>query len=318
MIDFPKTSTEAAALVGRGSVARAGATDLHERRRLRIAEGRLVDLRDVAGLDAIDVEPDRIVVGAKVTVAELGAHRDVRRVLPGVAAAASGLATPEIRAVGTVGGNLLQHPRCWYYRHPTAPCLRKGGHQCSARAGDHRYHACFEQGACVAVHASTLAMVMLAHDAEVEIEGGADRTLDELIGDGWTPSGPWPLEDGSILTRVSLPIPAVPERAAYFRTIARARAEWPLIEAYARLRIEDGRIVEARVVVGAVANTPLRLPDVEAALTGADAELDVLAKAAKLASRGASPLPMTEYKVPLLVDTVHEVLERALRSERRP
>ena len=372
MIDFPKTATEAAALADEDAVVRAGATDLHERRRLRIAEGHLVDLRDVAGLDAIEVEPDRVRIGARVTIADLGAHAEVRRALPGLAAAASGLATPEIRAVGTVGGNLLQHPRCWYYRHPTAPCLRKGGHRCSARGGDHRYHACFElaargeplvsserrqrrprqgakralvghkqpmrnaasvdaggvmasrgvhhglPGACVAVHASTLAMVLLAHDARIEVEGGEHRDIDRLLGDGWMPSAPAPLEPGSILTHVDVPVPEQPERAAYFRAIARARAEWPLVEAYVRLRVDGPRIADARVVVGAVANTPLRLPDVEAALVGRDASPDTLAKAAALASKGASPLPMTHYKVALLEDTVLEVLERALDSESAP
>jgi len=318
MIHFPTTPAEAAALVTPGSVVRAGSTDLHERRRLRIANGSIVDLRDVAGLDAIDVGATHLRIGAKVTVAQLGEHPEVRRVLPGLAMAACGLATPEIRAVATVGGNLLQHPRCWYYRHPTAPCLRKGNHQCSARAGDHRYHACFEQGGCVAVHASTLAAVMLAHDAEVEIEGAPDRTLAELIGTGWTPAEPAPLEPGSILTSVSVPRPQRPERAAYVRAIARARAEWPLVEAYARLRIDGEKIANARVVVGAVANTPMRLRDVEAALVGADATPETLAVASKQASRGASPLPMTEYKVPLVEDTVQEVLERALRSEPKP
>lgn len=308
MIVFPKDASEAAAYVGR---VRAGSTDLHERRRLGLADGDLVDLRDVEGLDQLGAYEGGLAIGAKVRIAELAAHLEGSP-FGGLGAAAGGLATPEIRAVATVGGNLLQQTRCWYYRNPDLDCLRKGGTDCPARSGDHRYHACFGTGPCIAVHSSTLAVALLGLDARVEIEGADDRSIDVLLGRGWKPSEPEPLEPGAVLTRVVVPAIEPGHRAAYVRSTSRARAEWPLVEAFAALVVQADRITSARVCVGAVANVPLRLPAVESALRGQPARADVVEAAAARASEGATPLPMTEYKLPLVTATVADVLQRAL------
>lgn len=313
MIVFPNTIEEA--LQAKGEI-RAGGTDLGERRHLGIATGDLVDLRDLPGLDGLERgDGGTLRIGARVTIAALARDEAVRAGYPGLAAAAGGLATPQIRAVGTLGGNLLQRTRCWYFRSPEAKCLKKGGDKCWARQGDHLFHACFDLGPCVSVHPSTLGMALMAYDASIEVAGGKARTVAELYGDGSDPRRDHGLEEGALLTAIVLPAPTAGERAAYFRAISRSRSEWPLVEVLARLVVESDVIRHAAVAMGGVAPVPLRLPKVDAALVGKPASKDTLAAAAAIASEGASPLPMTRYKVELIAGTVLETLERALKSK---
>ena len=315
MIEFPTSLTEATARPGD---LRAGGTDLQERRKLRIAEGPVVDLRDVPGLDAIAWQGDGLRIGALVTLAALAEHPDVRRYYPAVAAAAGGLATPQIRQRATLGGNLLQHVRCWYYRRPGADCLRRGGATCQARAGDHDHHVCFDRGACVAPNPSTMATALLAHDVKVEVAGAPERTLEALYGEPAGARSHHALPPGAVLSAVQLPRPLAHERAAYVRAISRARAEWPLVEVVARLVVEGDSVRAAIVTAGAVASVPLRLLAVERELVHNPTDEAHLAAAAARAADGASPLPGTAYKRDLMAGTVLEALERALAQEPAP
>jgi len=313
MIRFPTSLSEIEPPAsGSAPVVRAGGTDLSERRRLGLASGPLLDLRDLPGLDTVEWDgTGAATVGARVRVAAVAADPTLAAGYPGLVAAAGALATPQIRAVATLGGNLLQANRCWYYRNPDARCLKSGGEACLAREGDHLYHACFDLGACASVHPSTLGMALLAYDASVMVYGAADRTVAALYGDGSDARRDHQLEPGAVLTHVVLPRPRPGERAAYFRAIARARSEWPLVEVLVRLVMEGDTVRFAAVAMGGVAPVPLRLPAVEAALTGATMSEGTLAGAAALAREGASPLPMTGYKVDLVEGTVLEALERA-------
>lgn len=312
---FPVTPADAAALLGRGGAVRAGGTDLQERLDLGGAPVALIDLRDVAGIDAVAWRGHTLEIGARVRVADIAAHPDVAKHYPGLAAAAGGLATPQIRRVGTLGGNLLQRVRCWYFRNPDVQCMKKGGDACWAREGDHLYHSCFDLGPCIAPHPSTLGMALLAHDATATLASGRSLSMAELFGNGDDPTRENTLAADELLTHVTLPAPVAGELAAYLRTIARARAEWPLVEAIARLAVDgDGRVRMAAVVIGGVAVVPLRLPKVEQALMGESAGEAAFARAAALATDGAAPLPMTRYKIELLAPTVEDALARALAS----
>lgn len=156
--------------------------------------------------------------------------------------------------------------------------------------------------------------MMLGYEAQVEINGERLMSMTELYGDGRDPSHDHHLAAGDLLTSVLLPPPTADERAAYFRSISRARAEWALVEAGVRLVVDgDNQITLARVVVGGVANVPLRLPQVEEALIGRSATTTTFEQAAQLAAANASPLPQTGYKVPLLSGTVLETVDRAYR-----
>ena len=312
MIVFPTSVEEA--LSAEGTV-RAGGTELSERRRLPGMGGDLVDLRDTAGLDVLRFDDGGALrIGAKRTMAEIGEHPEVRAKYPGFAEAVGGLATPQIRAVGTMAGNLLQRTRCWYFRAPQTGlrCFKRGGQTCSARKGDHLFHACFDLGPCASVHPSTVGMAMLAYDGVVDVAPGGLRPVAALLGDGTDATRDNQLEAGALITALVLPPPRAGERSAYFRAISRARSEWPLVEVLARVVVEGETIVEAAIALGGVAPVPLRATAAEAALLGKAPSDAVLAAAARAATDGASPLPMTDYKVTLVEGAVLEALERAL------
>ena len=312
MIVFPTDLTQAS---GEKGEVRAGGTDLQERRRLGRSQAWLVDLRDVKGSRAIEERGGGMVVGALTKIAELADHDRIKSGYPGLAQAAGGLATPQIRAVATVGGNLLQRTRCWYYRAPESQCLKTGGNACRARAGDHLYHSCIDLGPCISAHPSTLGMALLAYEATVEVIGQPSRTIAELYGDGSDPTRDHQLPEGAVLSEIVLPPPKAGEQSAYMRAISRARAEWPLVEVLARVGVENGTIAWARLAVGHVAPRPLRLHAVETALVGAPADAAALVDIAAKAKEGAKPPPMTGYKLDLLQGSIIEALERALASK---
>ncbi|HNH46192.1 MAG TPA: FAD binding domain-containing protein [Myxococcota bacterium] len=310
MIHFPQQLSDLAALSGE---FRAGATDLAERRRHHISTGDLIDLRDLPGLDGLLLEGPRLNIGAKVTVQAVADSPLVRSHHPALAASAGVLATPAIRAVATVGGNLTQRVRCWYYRSPEQQCLKKGGTTCLARAGDHLYHACFDRGACVAPHASTLAMALLMGDVVV-LTNRRSLSVAEFLGDGTDARRENRLEAGELITGLSIPVVQAGLRAGYHRAISRARAEWPLVEAAAQLRVEGGVLRQVQLVLGGVATVPFRLPAVEAKLEGMALDLDQIRTALNGASQGASPLPMTGYKLELLAPTLFHAVRVAVEA----
>jgi xanthine dehydrogenase YagS FAD-binding subunit len=288
---------------------RAGGTDLSERRRSGRSGGPVVDIADLTGLTGLtEIAPTAgggVRIGALVTVAQVA--RELRA-YPALAATAAALATPEIRTMATIGGNLLQHTRCTYYRNPAFACLKSGGTGCPARDGLAHHGVADDRGPCVAPHPSSIGMALLTYDATVEVADAATRAIDTVFGDGSTHHG---LGDGDVLTAVVLPPPLTGERAAYERATSRRFAEWPLVEAVARIGVTDGRITTAAVGAGGVAPVPLRLRAIEALLIGERPEPAVLAVAAEAATDGFRPLEQTAYKLPLLRATVLDVLARA-------
>ena len=311
----PAPSTIGDALRATGEY-RAGGTDLQQRLRSGVSSGPPVDLKPLPGLDRVEWdERGRARIGALVPVATLADDPRLAAAYPGLAQSAAALATPQIRAVGTLGGNLLQRNRCWYYRHPAISCLKKGGEHCPARTGNHLFGVCFDLGPCVAPHPSTLGMALLVYAAQVELAGGGSRPVAALYGDGSDGHHDHQLSEHEILTAVHMPAPLEGERAAYVRTIGRAMAEWPLVEAIVRLAVTNGTIEFARAAAGGVAPIPRRLQPVEDALTGKPASAELLEQAASLSTEGASPLPLTHYKLDLLPRVVRDALNHAARVE---
>ncbi|MDX6763443.1 FAD binding domain-containing protein [Streptomyces sp. F8] len=301
------------AVRARGGELRAGGTDTGARQRSGVSAGPFTDLHGAAGLHGTAALPDGgLRIGALTTLAELAADPQVRAGWPALAASAGTAATPQIRAAGTVGGNLLQRNRCWYFRNPHVSCLQKGGAGCPAREGDHHFGVVGGAGRCIIPHPSTLAMALLTYDARVEVHDEEPRSVADLYGDGdLLHRADHLLPPYRILTAVRLPAPLPGERAACHRATSRAHAEWPLVEATARLAFDGATVTHAAVAAGGVARVPLRLPEVEAALIGREATPEALAAAAATVLARCRPLPQTGYKTTLFRDTVLEVLEQA-------
>lgn len=207
----PAPATFAAAAATPGEY-RAGGTDVSERRRTGRSTGGIVDLTGLPGLTQITPTPaGGVRIGALVNL-----ERVARELTdyPALAATAAALATPEIRAVATLSGNLLQRTRCAYYRNPAFTCSKSGGTGCPARGGLALHGVADDRGPCAAPHPSSIGMALLTYDAVVEVADGPTRSVTALFGDGSDGSRDHQLGDREILTAAVLPAPLVGERAA--------------------------------------------------------------------------------------------------------
>lgn len=289
----------------------AAGTDLMERRRTGVSQGVVTPLQRSAESAAARWAADgSAVVGASVTIAALASDPKIAAAYPGIAAAAGGLATPQIRNVATIGGNIAQRSRCWYYRNPHYACLKKGGATCPARDGNHLYGVIFDTGPCVAPHPSTMGAALLAYDAIVTTSARGRAPIADIFGDGRDGSRDNTLTEGEIITTIELPVPVAGERAVYNRCVSRTYAEWPLVEVVLRMVRDGDRVTFARLAVGGVAPVPLRLAAVEQAIVGGKMDAGAIAAAAQYAASAARPLPQTGYKVTLLEALVRDLLGR--------
>ncbi|HEX2899530.1 MAG TPA: FAD binding domain-containing protein [Bacteroidia bacterium] len=295
---------------------RAGGTDLMDRLRHHVSTTEVVDISRIPGLGQIVVNGDGTCgIGALVTIDQVAHNEGIRKNYPGLAQAAGALANPQIRRAASMGGALLQRSRCWYYRHEDFSCYKKGGNSCPMREGNHQYGVCFDLGPCVAPHPSTLGMALMAYDAEITVDGQGRRTVAALYGDGRQAAGDHLLAANEVLTHLHLPAPIPGELASYFRSISRARAEWPLVETLVVGNASDvGTIANARVVIGGVANVPLRLKEVENYLNGRSARRAIYEAAGRIAIKGVNPLIGTQYKVELVEKAVAETVEQTFAS----
>jgi xanthine dehydrogenase YagS FAD-binding subunit len=290
---------------------RAAGTDLSERRRSGVSRGPLIDIAPSPDSIGMAWGADGTVrIGTLTTIAAIAADTRIAEAYPGLAASAQGLATPQVRHLATLGGNLAQRSRCWYYRNPHIACLKKGGADCPARSGNHLYSVAFDLGPCVAPHPSTMAAALLAYDARVTTNRRSGLTIGELLGDGSNGAADHALAPGEMIEGVELPPPLPRECALYKRAISRSHAEWPLVEVCARAVLSAGTFQFVRITAGGIAPVPLRLSASETALQGKPANAATIADAARQAAAGGKPLPMTGYKLDLLVGVVHDLLER--------
>lgn len=290
---------------------RAGGTDLQERLRSGVSSLPIVDVSRIGGLDQIDLRDDGVDIGALATIHDVGAHAQLQERYPALTLPGQLLATPQTRMRGTIGGVLCQRTRCWYYRNPETGCPKKGSaDQCPSRAGNHHFGVCFDFGPCVYPHPSSIGCALLTYDAQLSVEGRGRITVAELYGNG-KGLHDHTLAAGEMITAVHLPPPVAGERGGYQRLMSRALAEWPLCEVVVRLVLDGNNISLARVAVGGVANIPFRLTEVEEALEGNVASDETIEAASKTATRRASPLPQTKYKVAMVEALVFSTVQQA-------
>lgn len=298
-----------------GSVWKAGGIDLLDHLKEHLLEPpRLVDLKSVRGMQDVMAEAaGSLRIGPLVTLAQVAAHPTVRAMHTALAQACGEAASPQIRNVATVGGNLLQRPRCWYYRLASYRCLKKGGDICYAVGGENRYHTIFGDGACNAPHPSNAAMGLAALGASFVFQSSrGTRTVpaEQLFTiPGGDPRRENAREPDEILTAISLPAaPGV--RSTYASLREKAAFDWPLVSTAVALRVEGGVVRSARIILGAVATVPLRAAAAEQALIGRRLDDATAEVAANAAVAGAQPLSENGYKVDLL----KILLRRTLRS----
>jgi xanthine dehydrogenase YagS FAD-binding subunit len=314
----PKTVDEAVRLLTAGDAAvLAGGTDLLSLLKDGVERPRrLVSLVAIPELRRIEDTPQGLVVGATATLAELRAHPRVAAEYPALVHAIDGVRAPQIRSMGTVGGDLLQRPRCWYYRSGFGLLAMRDG-ESMAVAGDNRYHAIFGDGPAHFVSASSLAPALAALGAKVRLRAGAEReiTLASLyrapLREGEREVG---IEANEVMTAVVLP-PALGARSATYEVRERESLDWPLAAAAVVLWLGGEDVREARVVLGHVAPTPRNAAEAAAVLVGGPLTEERAAAAGAAAVADAKPLRHNAYKVQLASVAVKRAALRAAGRE---
>jgi len=312
----PRTAAELAALLAESQqtvLMMAGGTDLLDELKSGVAPaGLVVDLQKVAGLAGIGREKDGLRIGAMTRIAELTEDAVVARDYPSLMEAALSLATPQLRHVGTVGGNLCQRPRCWYYRDPQVVCRKKGGFNCYAFQGRSKYHAIFGGSRCFIVHPSDLAPALISL--------GAKATIGTVKGDKAVPLEEFyalpevdvtretVLTKGQFLKDIRIPAPKAGQRAAYVKLKERGTWDFALVSAAVAGVVKDGAYAEIAVVMGGVAPVPWRLRKAEDVLRGKPVTEALVRQAADAALKDASPLGENGYKADLVFAALKEAV----------
>ena len=298
------------------SVPIAGGTDLLTQIKLGLIKpGRLVNLKTIPGLDLITVVNTGLNIRALAKLDAVANNRVVREQYPAIIKAIEVTASPQLRNSGTVGGNLAQGPRCWYYRGQFH-CWMKQGERCYARNGENSHHAIFGNGRCNQAHPSDLAPVLIALGAEISIEGIRGRRtipLSDLFQIPHEDSRQLTILDpGEIITMIHLPAPVSGSRSTYFKAMERKVWAFALASVAVQLVVEDGVIRSPVIILGGVAPKPWRLPKSEEMLRNQKISREVITKAAEVAVEGALPLNANHYKIPLVKGILTEALSGVL------
>jgi xanthine dehydrogenase YagS FAD-binding subunit len=296
-----------------GSVLKAGGIDLLDHLKEHLVEPpRLVDIRKIPGLDKVVVEKDgSLRLGALVTLAKVAAHPAIGKTHPALAHACAEAASPQVRNVATIGGNVLQRPRCWYYRLESYRCVKKGGDLCFAVAGENRYNVIFGGGPAYPPHPSSAAVPLVAYGASFVLDGpkGA-RTVpagEFFVLPAKDPTRENVLQPGEVLLEVRVPA-AKGWRSAYVEARERAAFDWPLASVAVALQVAGGVVRDARVVLGQVATIPWRATAAEKALVGKPVGAAGAEAAGKAAVEGAQPMSDNGYKVDLVTALVRRTV----------
>lgn len=277
----------------------------------------VVSLSGLTGLSGIAPRKDGgLSLGALTPIATVAADETVRARYPVLAEAAGAVASPQLRNQGTLGGNLCQKPRCWYYRGDF-DCLRKGGDTCYAVEGDSRYHCLFAGSGCHIVHPSDTAHALLALDARLRLVGPKGERTVPLDGFHVRPADDFTretiLKPGELVAEILVPKPAAGTRSRYRKVRARRAWDFAVVGSALALTFSGDTVRRARVVLAGVAPVPWRAEAAEKVLVGSSLTDGVLERAADAAVKGAQPMRDNAYKVPLVRGMLLEEL-RALRS----
>lgn len=313
----PATVAEAvAALAHPGAMPLAGGVDLLDRLKEHVTEpSRLVSMRGLPGLADITTDASGTKIGALVTLARIAADTGLRASHAIVGDAAGHAATPQLREMATLGGNLAQRPRCWYYRSEAFRCRKKGGTECFAIDGDNQNHAVFGNQTCAATHPSTVVTALIALGAKVAIAGKTAREVDLgsfFIAPETDITREVALERDELITHVTVPPVPANVKTAYTKQVAKQSFDWPLVDVAVALEMDGAICRKATIVLGAVAPTPRRATAAEQALTGKKLDVIMAGTAARAAITGATPLSGNDHKVAILQTVVARTLLAAI------
>jgi xanthine dehydrogenase YagS FAD-binding subunit len=298
-------------LVGDNGLYLGGGIDVLGRIKEYLDEPKiLVNIKSLPGLDKIETGATAWTIGANVTVSQIEEHSGLKAAFPALQQAAAEIGSKQIRNVATMGGNLAQHSRCWYYRHRDVRCLKKGGDTCYARDGENKYHSLFTGNTCISPVVSNLAVALAALDATVVVQRGdasLRMSLAEFYAKAWdNPTAHNSLEQGDLISKVVVPVR--PWRSAYVQVSEKSMFDWALVSCAAAGKVEGGVFRQARVVLGAISNVPHQVQAANEYMEGKNLDEATAVKAADLILEKAQIHSQNGYKVPL----ARALIKRAL------
>ena len=320
------TVDQALTELNNGAVIKAGGIDLLDLMKDGIVTPpKLVNIRNVESLRGIKATKAGLQLGPLSTLSEIAAHPEIQQNYAALSDAAGHAATPQVRNMATLGGNITQRPRCWYFRSSDFDCKKKGGTstECHAHEGENQYHAIMNNGTCAMVHPSSTAVPLLAMNAQVELTSKKGKRIVPMSEFYVAPEqslvNETAVQPGEIITAVFVPTPEAGTRSAYQKYGEKESFDWPLADAGIVLVMDGAQCRKAAVVMGVAAPTPIRSQAAEAVLSGSTINEAVARKAAKAAVADATPLSKNAFKVQLFQTAIYRtILLAAGQMQRDP
>ena len=300
-------------LMDEGTLLHAGGTDLVSCLRDNVfSADRIVSIGQLKDLRGIKDSPGNgMTIGALTTITEVAEHPDIKKHYHALSLGASEVASPQLRNQGTIGGNICQKPRCWYYRGEFH-CRRKGGDKCYSAGGENQYHCIFGGNKCFIVHPSDTAPALVAFEASVRIQGKDQSRVVPIEEFHVLPEKDvhreTVLEPGEIVTEIILPPASEGLRSSYRKVRARRSWDFALVGIAIAIKFSGSMVEKARVVFSGVAPVPWRSMEVEEIITGRFIDKNTAADAARAAVKDARPMTKNQYKIPLLRGLIEEEL----------
>lgn len=307
-----QSADSAVDLVRNGGRFIAGGNDLLGELKDDLVEvKRLVNVKALPDAGEVKIEGALCRIGTNVTVREIADHPELAKVVPGLTEAASEVGSLQIRNVATVGGNLAQHSRCWYYRHRDVHCLKNGGATCYARNGENKYHSIFSGSPCISPVVSNLSVALTALNATAIVQRGSEKvklSMAELYHDAWVnPLAHNSLRPGDLILAVEIPV-VEGQRSAYLQVSEKSDFDWALVSCSAAAKVNGKEVSDVRVALGAVAPVPFEVEEANRELEGKVVDEAGAARVADLILREAQPMEHNAYKIPL----TRAVIQRTL------
>jgi xanthine dehydrogenase YagS FAD-binding subunit len=307
------------------AVVKAGGIDLLDLMKDGIVSPpKLINIRNVKSLRGIESSDRGLTLGPLSTLSEIAEHPEIQQRYAALSDAAGHAATPQVRNMATLGGNLMQRPRCWYFRSTDFDCRKKGGSDdCHALQGQNQYHAIVNNKTCAMVHPSSTAVPLLAMDAEVELTSKAGKRSvamrDFYVSPEEDLQRETAVKPGELITAIRIPLPASGTRSAYQKYGEKESFDWPLADAGVVLQMDGKTCRKASIVLGVAAPTPIHATEAEAALRGKVIDERTAREAGKLAVANATPLSKNGYKTQLFQTAVYRtILLAAGQMDRDP
>jgi xanthine dehydrogenase YagS FAD-binding subunit len=308
-----------------GAVVKAGGVDLLDRMKNGTDTPlRLVNIRNIRDLRGVQTTPQGLTIGALTTLAEIADDPTIRAQYTILSDACGHTATPHIRNMATIGGNVLQELQCWYFRSAEFQCIRKGKDLCFAFSGLNQYHAIMDYGGCPSVAPSSGAVALLALNATLELTSAAKGKRTVAIKDFYVQPDANPHRfnvkaNDELLTAIHIPKPAPGTRSAYQKYGEKESHDWAIADAGILIEMDGDICRRAVITMGAASPVVRRSPEAEAALTGKPITRDTARAAGQASMTGAMPLSMNGYKVQLFPTAIYRtILLAAGQMERDP